>query len=379
MPFKYEPRNAAQVEKRANQSAAQYQGIIKDGFNVFGARQNENTIRIMPPTWEKPEHYGYDIFVHYGVGPENATVLCLSKMKHQPCPVCEYRAQLEIQGREEAGDYKPTRRVLVWLLDGKAESDADNPQAWAMPWTFDRDISAICKDRETGELYQIDNPDEGFNIYFDKKGEKELTKYTGHQLAKKPSSVDPKFMSFVEKNPLPTILLWRSYEEVQRLFQGDAPAADIPTSGSSEPKSTKSATFAPAPTLQATAIKMVAPIETKEKELCPKTMKLKGEKMVCSLPSGHDGDCDFAPEVSETQPAFTLVAQEFCSKTQTFKGQKYGCGLIGDGHKGDCDFSREITNGAAPLPAVLAAAAIDKPTTTGTVDRMKQRFQTGPK
>ena len=221
--FQYQARDEASWSRRANQSSNTYIGVIKDEFNVFTAKKDENAIRILPPTWEKALHYGYDIWVHFGVGPERGTVLCLAKMKHQQCPVCEFQIKAEAEGREDAGDYKPTRRVMVWLVDMKAENKDDNPMVWTMPWTVDRDISKICKDRETGQLYQIDHPVSGRTVYFDRSGEKETTKYVGFQLAQRESAVEEAYLNVVFTNPLPTVLIWRTYDEIKLIFEGDVP------------------------------------------------------------------------------------------------------------------------------------------------------------
>ena len=224
--FTYQARNEAQVEKRSNQSASKYAGVIKDDFNTFAARKDDNTIRLLPPTWENPDHYGYDIWVHFGVGPDSGTVLCLSKMKRQACPICEFQQKAESAGREDADDYKPKRRVLVWLVDRKTEAEKksteENPKVWTMPWTVDRDISKICKDRESGALYMIDHPEAGYDVFFDKSGEKELTKYSGFALSRRESSVAQAYIDFIVQNPLPSVLLWREYAEVKFLFEGEA-------------------------------------------------------------------------------------------------------------------------------------------------------------
>ena len=222
-PFTYVPRTEAQVSKRANQSGSNYASVIQDQFNTFSAKDGENSIRILPPTWENPEHYGYDIWVHFNVGPEGGTVLCPSRMKHQPCPICEFQSKAETAGREDAADFKPKRRVAVWLVDLKAEKQEDNPAIWTMPWTVDRDISKVCKDRESGELYMIDHPTAGYNVYFDKTGKDISTKYMGYSISKKYTSVDQKYIDFVAANPLPSCLLWRDAKEIQDLFEGEAP------------------------------------------------------------------------------------------------------------------------------------------------------------
>lgn len=222
-PFQYVPRDASKWDRRANQSGSNYANVIKDEFNTFGAHDGENAIRICPPTWENPEHYGYDVWVHFGVGPEGGTVICLSRMKHQPCPICEKQAVYEAQGREDSKELKPKRRVAVWLIDRKAAKLEDNPAIWTMGWTVDREISKVCKDRETGELYMIDHPGAGFDVYFDKTGKGDQTNYIGYSIGKRPNSIEQKHLDFIIANPIPSTLIWRDYKEVKDLFEGEAP------------------------------------------------------------------------------------------------------------------------------------------------------------
>ena len=236
MAFQYRQRTPDAWNKRANQQGSNYAGVIQDRFNVFGAKEGENAIRILPPTWENPEHYGHDIWVHFNVGPEGGTVLCLSRMKHQPCPICEWQAKAETAGREDAKDYKPKRRVAIWLIDKKAEKPEDNPAIWTMGWTTDRDISVVCKDRESGQLYMIDHPTAGYDVFFNKSGKGDQTKYIGFSISRRESSVEQKYLDFVVQNPIPAALLWRTYEEIQFLFEGEAaPKTDVTQQATTQP------------------------------------------------------------------------------------------------------------------------------------------------
>lgn len=231
--FQYKPRNQESWEKREKQSAGNFIGFILDSLDTYTVRKGENWTRILPPTWAEAAHYGMDIWVHYGIGPQNASVLCLLKMKNQPCPACEGRAIAEDEGKEElAKELKPTRRVLVWMIDRK---DEKKPLLWPMAWTVDRDISKIARDRQTGELYQLDHPEEGFDISFDVEGEAQTRKYTGFQLARRASSVAEAHLTYVVEHPLPDCLIWRNYSEVMELL------ANVPShSQSSIPASTTS-------------------------------------------------------------------------------------------------------------------------------------------
>lgn len=221
-PFQYKARSDDSWKKRETQSGSNYAGFILDEFKTFTAKK-QNWIRILPPTWDNPQHYGMDLWVHYSVGPDNGSVICLAKMRGTACPICEAHARAEASGREDAYNLKPTRRVAIYVIDRNEEGKKDvekKPLVWAMPWTLDRDISKVCRDRQTGELYQIDHPDAGFDVTFDVEGERPNIKYVGVQIARRPSTVDKEYLDFIEKNPVSTTFQWRTYEEVKALFEG---------------------------------------------------------------------------------------------------------------------------------------------------------------
>lgn len=359
-PFKYEPRPAQNWEKRQNQGSFQYNGAVKEELNQFRPHDNENSIRICPPTWPNAPHYGYDIYLHYQVGPVKGTVVCLSKMFRKPCPICEFQAQCELKGREDAKEYKPSKRVAVWLVDRKAAKPEEALGIWPMGWTVDRDITLICKDRDSGALYHIDNPTEGFDVYFDKKGKEIGTTYTGISLSRNPSIIEAKHLDFIAEHPIPDCFILREYDEVKYMFEGDMPISTSPAPASSAPPTSSEK---PVPELPKKA-------EVKTKSSCPATMKIKGVPHICPLEDLHDGEHDFIPVIdSSATPVLTLTPQEFCSKVVTMKGVKYGCGLIGDGHKGEHDFSRELSNGEAGLAATT--------TTKKSTTELRARFETG--
>ena len=219
MAFQYKARNPGAWEKRATQQGGDFVGFINDGVKTYTPKKGDNFVRILPPTWEDAEHYGMDVWVHYGIGPDRASVLCLRKMKNQPCPLCEAHSRAEKAGDEDlARELKPTKRVLAWIIDRNDE--AQGPLAWAMPWTLDRDFCKVSRDKRTGQLYAVDDPEEGFDISFEKEGDGQTTKYVGVQLSRRSSSVDEQHIEFIVELPLPEVLLWRSYDEVATLFEG---------------------------------------------------------------------------------------------------------------------------------------------------------------
>ena len=226
MAFKYQRRDASAIDKRANQKSNDFEGFILADFPVWTPKKGDNWIRILPPTWEDAAHYGLDVWVHYRVGADDATVLCTQKMpdpktgKFHACRVCDAAKEADRRGDEDlVKEMLPRKRVAVWMVDMKEEDKG--PQIWPMSWTVDRDIAKVSKDRRSGEIYTIDHPDDGYDIYFDREGDGIKTKYTGVQLAKRPSSVPDKWLDFVEEHPLPDTLEWRSPDEVAALFGDD--------------------------------------------------------------------------------------------------------------------------------------------------------------
>lgn len=223
--FSYQSRDAADVKKRAEGDDGKYDVYIDSAVKTFKVNDGDNTIRILPPTWDNPTHYGMDIHVHYGIGPDRQSYLCPHKMKDEPCPICEERAKAVRDGDEAyAKELNATKRVLVYIVDRDAEKEG--VQAWAMPNTLDRDMVKVSVDKRSGEVLPLDHPEEGFDVMFEKKGAQMRTEYLGVQLARRASELgDDAWLDFAIDHPLPTMLKFYSYEHIQAAFSGGAPAS----------------------------------------------------------------------------------------------------------------------------------------------------------
>lgn len=218
--FKYRKPTGEALQRRATQSIGSFEGFINDEYPKYTAKKGENAVRILPRhADEEAEYYGEEVHIHYNVGPDKASVLCLNKMLNKPCPVCEDRMKAERRGDDEAVKaMRPQRRVIMWIIDRKEENKG--PQVWDCPPTVDKEVTKTARDRERGIYEALDDPEQGKDIYFDRDGEGLTTKYTGFQLAKRPTSVEDKWLVFITKNPLKETLRWRSYDEVSALFEG---------------------------------------------------------------------------------------------------------------------------------------------------------------
>jgi len=218
--FKYQERSPDTYKKRGEQGGGDFDKYLTDSIKMFKPADGDNIIRIMPPTWEGAEHFGLDIYVHYGVGPDSQTYLCTHKMQNKPCPICDEREKASKDGDAEYADkLKPTKRVLIYLIDRNNEKDG--PIVWSMPWTIDRDLCKLVVDKRSGEILPIDNPESGYDISFERKGKGDRTQYIGLAVARRDSDLgDPKWLDEIQENPLDKILQFYDYDHVASVFGG---------------------------------------------------------------------------------------------------------------------------------------------------------------
>jgi len=249
MPFKYVKRDPAMVEARTNQVGANYDGPIISGVKIYSVRTGENVIRIMPATWDvngkAPEHYGYDVWVHGRIGPDNEMVICLAKQFEDKCPICEARESLDRRGDEEtAKGLKPVRRVFMWIIDRKDESKG--PQIFQCPWTLDQDIAKASKNKRSGTYYVVEDPEEGHDISFEKEGANLATRYVTVQVEPSSSALASNekqtnaLIEYIAERPIPNLLNVKTYEQIARLYRGggydDEPAVADPAPSPKSPK-----------------------------------------------------------------------------------------------------------------------------------------------
>lgn len=218
--FEYRERPADDTKRRSTQGANDYDKILKGHIKMWKPNDGENRIRILPPTWEDAKHFGLDIFVHYGVGPDRGTYLCLSKMKGEDDPIEEERLAARKDGDEDyAKELEAKRRVLIYLID--RDHEKEGVQAWAMPWTLDRDIVKVSVDRSSGEVLPIDHPEDGYDVEFEKKGSKNRTEYLGVAIARRSSPLGrDEWLEYAMDNPLPDQLQFYDYDHIAKAFGG---------------------------------------------------------------------------------------------------------------------------------------------------------------
>lgn len=216
--FEYERRDDSEAKRRAERRGGDFDRALKDHIKMFTPKDSENRIRILPPTWKGAKHYGLDVYMHYGVGPDRNSYLCLQKMKGEPDPIAEEREQARRDGDDEyAKELEAKLRSLVYVIDRNNEKEG--VQAWMMPFTLDRDITKVSIDRDNGEVLPIDHPEDGYDVLFDKTGTKDRTKYGAPAIARRPSPLGKdEWLDYAMDNPLPDQLQYYSYEHIAKAF-----------------------------------------------------------------------------------------------------------------------------------------------------------------
>lgn len=226
--FQYQQRTKEDVKERANNRGGNFDSIFKPQYKIYKVREGKNLIRVLPPTWEKPKHYGFDIWVNYGIGADNQSYLSLSKMKNQKDPIAEARAVASREGDDNlARALQARQRILMWIIDRHAEDEG--PQLWAAAFTVDKDMASLSFDDDTKEVSYIDDPVNGRDFRFYKEGEGLKTKYPAAKmklLSESPLHEDDglaeEWLEFVAANPVPDVLNYYDYEHVAAMFDGQA-------------------------------------------------------------------------------------------------------------------------------------------------------------
>jgi len=209
---------------------------VEGDISFYVPVEGRNRINIIPYEIKSKNHplvkrgefevgesdYVMDIYVHRGVGPTEASVLCLKSTYGKPCPICEQSALLRKQGKEEEADaLKPSRRVFYNVQDLK---EPDVPKIFETShFLFEKElIDEARNDEGEGGFVDFADPEDGKEIKFRankvKKGNFEFLEYKSFSFEDRdePLSKDllKSAVSFDEIMNVPT------YEEAQKILFG---------------------------------------------------------------------------------------------------------------------------------------------------------------
>lgn len=228
--FEYQSRSVEEIVSR-QKSFSGRESYFQSEVKFYVPKGDGNKMRILPPTWDDSKHYGFDIHVHYSIGPDNVGYLCLNKMTGEACPLCEARQQAEEDNDPDlAKSLRATRRVATWIIDRNDEKSG--PKMWAMPQTVDKEILTQSFDKESGEILALDHPDEGFDVLFNIEGQGQTKKYVGVRLARRESPISDdedkavEWLTYITEHPVPSMMVIRSYDEIKAAFEGKSAKKD---------------------------------------------------------------------------------------------------------------------------------------------------------
>lgn len=241
MAFKYggKQRTTEDIVRRAK-GGGNWDSYILPEVTVFKPREGENNVRILPPSWLTFDksgkvveneaykrwggHWDIRVFVHYGVGPDEATYLCLNKMNGETCPVCEARRTAEDD--DERDQWRYSERAVCWVID--RDNEKAGPQVWPMPASLSRDIYNRSIDKKTGEPILIDDPEDGYDISFVREGADKRTKYTSVDVDREPSPIhesektQQRWEEYITEHPLPDTLQFYDEDYIKKILFGKA-------------------------------------------------------------------------------------------------------------------------------------------------------------
>lgn len=207
----------------------------ENDISFFSPTEGKNRINIIPYTIKTKNHplvkkgefdvgekdYVMDVFVHRGVGPSEASVLCLKSTFGKPCPICEQAQVFRKQGKEEeAGSLKASRRVFYNVEDLKEPGKIKVFET--SHYLFEKELIDEARDDEEGGFVDFADPEEGKEIKFRstkvKKGNFEFNEYKSFSFEDRddniPDELLEKAISFDEIMNVPT------YEEAEKVLYG---------------------------------------------------------------------------------------------------------------------------------------------------------------
>lgn len=226
--FRYQPISKENLRARANAKSGDFDSIIKPQYKVYKMRDGKNVVRIMPPTWDDPAHYAYDLFINYSIGVDNQSYLSLSKMKGEKDPLAEAKREAEHGGDKKlAKALQARKRPGMWVIDRQDEDEG--PQLMLCPMTLDTAIVNLSFDPDTRAITDIIHPETGCDVRFFKEGTGLKTDYDASKIRiMKPSplhedqAVQEEWLEYVQENPVPDCLQFYDYEHIAMVFDGHA-------------------------------------------------------------------------------------------------------------------------------------------------------------
>lgn len=230
--FVYKPRSDEQLNRAATKRTGGGESAVESNIKTFNPGEGEHEIRVLPPTWDDPEHFALDVHIHYGIGSDNSSFICVKKMRNEECAACDARKEASSEGEEElAKALSPNIRAAFYMIDRKNESEG--PLLWLSPYqNFHQEMLLQARDARTKSFVQLDNPEDGYDISFTVKGKGLSKKYTGIKVARSASPLSDDedtaqaWLAYIAETPIPDALVYPEYDHVKAALEGGVRTRD---------------------------------------------------------------------------------------------------------------------------------------------------------
>ncbi len=234
--FVYRERSLAELNSVKDFNTGGWDSYIQPGMKRYKIKEGKNVVRFLPPTWDRDPktkqsrstHYAYPIWVNYKVGSQNGRYLSLHKMKGERDPL--YEASLKADP-QTAKDLRARVRWLAWVIDREAEQEG--PQLMEFPNALNKAICGRSQDEDTGAVISIDSISQnGADVRFYREGKDLNTDYPGERITLRQRELheDPDvikaWVSYTIKHPIPSCLVYHSYEHILAVYNGTAVVAE---------------------------------------------------------------------------------------------------------------------------------------------------------
>lgn len=180
------------------------------------AEEGKNTIRILRGPDDTIPYK--KVYTHFRIGPNNRTLTCL-KTFGKRCPICAEGARLIKEGREAEGKaLLSVTRYLFNIIDFKEPNKVQvmtcGPQIFSS-------LAMMLTDDNWGDF---SDPDTGYNIIIERRGQKLDTEYT---VIPSRTNTPLKRKELLEKLvDLESLIVERSEEEMLAILRGEEEEPD---------------------------------------------------------------------------------------------------------------------------------------------------------
>ncbi|NLM00821.1 MAG: hypothetical protein GX220_05140 [Treponema sp.] len=220
---------------------------LDNEVEFYSPKQGKNRINIIPYVIKTKNHplvrkgefeigekdYVMDVYVHRGIGPAEASVICLKETYGKLCPICEQVSILKKQGKEkEVGALKSSRRVFYNVQDTKEPEKLKIFET--SHYLFERELIDEARDDDEGGFVDFADERNGKEIKFRcekvSKGGMEFNEFKSFNFENRdeeiPDDLIENAVSFDEIMIVPT------YEEVEKVLYGSDDDDEEPKSKS---------------------------------------------------------------------------------------------------------------------------------------------------